>query len=65
MKAVDTTAAGDAFNGALATFLAEGRDLTNAIPLANCVGALATTRSGAQAAMPNRDELRALAGGLL
>ncbi len=61
---VDTTAAGDAFNGALAMFLAEGRDLENAIPLANCVGALATTRAGAQESMPSRDELRALAGPL-
>lgn len=59
---VDTTAAGDAFNGALAMFLAEGRDLVNAIPLANCAGALATTRPGAQEAMPTREELRLLAG---
>lgn len=64
VRAIDTTAAGDAFNGALATFLAEGRDLPNAIPLANCVGALATTRPGAQGAMPDREELRTLAGSL-
>jgi ribokinase len=61
---IDTTGAGDAFNGALAMFLAEGQDLANAIPLANCVGALATTRPGAQEAMPTRKELRALAGSL-
>ena len=65
VKAVDTTAAGDAFNGALAMFLAEGRDLGNAIPLANCVGALTTTRPGAQGALPSREDLRALAGALL
>ncbi len=59
---VDTTAAGDAFNGALALFLAEGHELAEAIPLANGVGALATTRRGAQDAMPSREELRALAG---
>ncbi len=65
VEAVDTTAAGDAFNGALALFLAEGRDLPNAIALANCVGALSTTRPGAQASMPTREALRALAGPLL
>ncbi len=61
---VDTTAAGDAFNGALAMFLAEGRELANAIPLANCVGALSTTRRGAQESMPTLEELRVLAGSL-
>lgn len=65
VRAIDTTAAGDAFNGALTMFLAEGRDFANAIPLANCVGALATMRRGAQTAMPSREELRALAGPLL
>ncbi len=62
---VDTTAAGDAFNGALAHFIAEGREIPNAIQLANCVGALATTRHGAQESMPARAELAALAGPLL
>ena len=65
VKAIDTTAAGDAFNGALALFLAEGRDMANAIALANCVGALSTTRHGAQESMPSRDELAALAGKIL
>lgn len=64
IQPVDTTAAGDAFNGALAMFLAEGRELANAIPLANCVGALATTRAGAQGSMPSREEVRGLAGSL-
>lgn len=62
---VDTTAAGDAFNGALAWFLAQGRDLENAIALANCVGALSTTKRGAQASMPSFEELRAVASNLL
>ncbi|RYG47087.1 hypothetical protein EON79_08290, partial [bacterium] len=64
VAAIDTTAAGDAFNGALAMFLAEGRDIGNAVPLANCVGALSATRSGAQGSMPSREELKALAGEL-
>ena len=61
---VDTTAAGDAFNGGLCQFLAEGREMSNAIALANCVGALATTKHGAQEAMPTRAEVIALAGSL-
>ncbi|RYG21158.1 ribokinase, partial [bacterium] len=65
VKAIDTTAAGDAFNGALATFLAEERELENALALANCVGALTCTRPGAQDAMPTREELQESAGELL
>lgn len=60
VEAVDTTAAGDAFNGALALFLAEGMDVERAIANANRVGALAATKAGAQASMPSRDELDAL-----
>lgn len=60
VKAVDTTGAGDAFNGALAAFLAEGKPLEEAIVLANVVGALTCTRPGAQEAMPTRDEVQAL-----
>jgi ribokinase len=57
VDAVDTTGAGDAFNGALAVFLDEGVDLGDAIPMANRVGALSATRKGAQPSMPNREEL--------
>lgn len=64
VRPVDTTAAGDAFNGALAAFLAEGRDLLNAVQLANCAGALSVTRPGAQASMPTREELKQMAGPL-
>lgn len=60
IKAVDATGAGDAFNGALAAFLAEGKDLEGAILLANCVGALTCTKPGAQEAMPTRKEIEAL-----
>jgi ribokinase len=56
---VDTTAAGDAFNGALAVVLSEGRTLEEAIPFANAAGALSVTRAGAQQSLPWRRELQA------
>jgi len=52
VKAVDTTAAGDSFNAGFGVGLALGRDVASAIRLANAVGAISTTRPGAQAAMP-------------
>ncbi|MGH2452173.1 MAG: ribokinase [bacterium] len=61
VAAVDTTAAGDAFAGALAVALAEGRDTVAAARFANVVGALSVTRMGAQPSMPTRDEVAALA----
>jgi ribokinase len=60
VDAVDTTAAGDSFNGGLAVALAEGRPLTEAVQFANACGALATTRLGAQPSLPTRDEVEAL-----
>jgi len=60
VKAVDATAAGDAFNGALACALAEGRSLEDAIVFANAGGALTTTKRGAQDALPTRTEIDAL-----
>ena len=57
VTAVDTTGAGDAFNGALAAALAEGRDLTTAITWALAAGAVCVTRAGAQDAMPARAEV--------
>ncbi len=54
VRAVDSTAAGDAFNGALAAALAEERALEEAIPFANAAGALATMRRGAQESLPDR-----------
>jgi ribokinase len=60
VKAVDATAAGDAFNGALACALAEGRSLEDAIVFANAAGALTTTKRGAQDALPTRTEIDVL-----
>jgi ribokinase len=59
ITAVDTTAAGDAFNGALAVGLAAGGTLEQAIPLASAAAALCCTKRGAQDALPNRAEVEA------
>jgi len=52
--AVDTTAAGDTFNGALAVALAEGLDLIDASRFANAAGALCVTKPGAIPSIPSR-----------
>jgi ribokinase len=57
---IDTTAAGDAFNGVLAAALLEGRGLDKAIVRANAAGALCVTKRGAQEALPTRQEIEAL-----
>lgn len=60
VEAVDTVAAGDAFGGALAVALGEGRSLADAVRYGAAAGALAVTRPGAQEAMPARQEVEAL-----
>jgi ribokinase len=60
VPAVDTTAAGDAFAGGLACALAGGASDAEAVRYACAVGALAVTKHGAQAAMPEADEVRRL-----
>ena len=60
---VDTTAAGDAFNAALAVGLAEGMPLPAAVRFANAAGALACTKMGAIPAMPTRAEVDTLLTG--
>jgi ribokinase len=57
VQAVDATAAGDTFNGALAVALAEGKTMGEAIPFANTAAALSVTRLGAQASIPTRQEV--------
>ena len=60
VRVIDTTAAGDAFCGALAVRLAEGAPLKEAVMFANAAGALATTRAGAQPSLPERGEIQGL-----
>jgi ribokinase len=57
VSVVDTTAAGDAFVGAFAVALAEGRMVREAAAWGNAAGALAITRAGAQPSLPARAEL--------
>lgn len=57
VKAVDTTAAGDVFNAALAVALSEGKDLPAACAFAAKAGAVSVTRMGAQSSAPSRDEV--------
>ena len=62
VKVVDTTGAGDAFNGALAVALAEGKGLAEAVAFANAAAALQVTELGTAPAMPYRNEVEALLG---
>lgn len=57
VQAVDTTAAGDTFNGALAVALAECEPLDRAVRFANAAAAISVTRMGAQPSAPVRDEI--------
>ncbi len=57
VKVVDTTAAGDVFNGVLAVAIAEGRLLKDAIYFANAAAALSVTKLGAQPSAPARKEI--------
>ena len=60
---VDTTAAGDSFNAGFSIGIARGYAIEDAIKLGNAVGALSTTKSGAQAAMPTQAEVDAFLAG--
>jgi ribokinase len=57
---VDTTAAGDAFCGALAAALSRGAELIDALRFANAAGALATTRHGAVPSLAQRVDIESL-----
>lgn len=59
VEVVDTTAAGDAFNGALAVALAQRKPWEEALRFANAVGALAVTKFGAQPSMPDKETVDA------
>jgi ribokinase len=60
VEAVDTTAAGDVFNGALAVALADGSPLVEAVRFANAAAALSVTKLGAQPSAPTRAEIERL-----
>lgn len=57
VEAIDTTGAGDAFNGGLVAALAEGKDLWEAAAFANALAAIAVQRLGTTPAMPTREEI--------
>lgn len=57
VDAIDTTGAGDAFNGGLVAALAEGKDLWEAATFANALAAVAVQRLGTTPAMPTREEI--------
>jgi ribokinase len=57
VKVIDTTAAGDAFLGALANGLSENKPIREVLKIANGAGALATTKLGAQPSLPFRKDL--------
>jgi ribokinase len=59
---VDTTGAGDAFNGAFAVAVGYGHPLDQALHFANAAAALTCTRRGAQASLPTLEEVERLLG---
>ena len=62
-KVVETTGAGDAFNGAFATGLAEGMDPVEAMRFGCACASISVTRPGTAPSMPSRDEIEALLAG--
>ena len=57
VDAIDTTGAGDAFNGGLLAALSEGKELWDAVKFANALAALSVQRLGTTPAMPTREEV--------
>ena len=57
VRAIDTVAAGDTYNGALTVALSEGKDFREAMEFATAASAIAVTRAGAQASVPYRNEI--------
>lgn len=60
VKALDTTGAGDCYNGALVAALSEGKDLFQAARVATLASSIAVTRLGAQASAPYKNEIESL-----
>ncbi len=60
VKAIETTGAGDAFNGGFATAIAEGMTVENALRFATCTAAISVTRLGSAPSMPQRYEIAEL-----
>jgi sugar/nucleoside kinase (ribokinase family) len=60
VRAIDTTGAGDVFNGALAVAISEGQPIDLAVRFANSAAALSVTRRGAQSAAPTRPSIERL-----
>ena len=60
VKAVETTGAGDAFNGGFTTAIAEGLDVETALKFATCTSAISVTRLGSSPSMPYRHEILSL-----
>lgn len=63
MDAIDTTGAGDTFNGALTTAIAEEKTINEAVQFANAAAALSVTKFGAQGGMPTKQEVEVLLKG--
>lgn len=64
VDAVDTTAAGDSYIGALCNYLSEGKDLVEAMKYGAKVAAITVTRKGAQIAIPTKNEVAEFEKGL-
>jgi ribokinase len=60
VRALDSTAAGDTFNAALAVALVEGAGMEHALRFANAAAAISVTRAGAQTSAPEREHVEAL-----
>jgi ribokinase len=61
-KVVDTTGAGDAFNGGFAVALAEGMSIETALRFASATAGISVTRPGTAGSMPTRAEIEAVLG---